>query len=260
MNGMSREDLHGLIGRQFDQVFRLMGTGNHVDCREAWWSLITHQPHPFANFGILSDPSDLHSLKHLAVILAEVEQPAGIMLSGVETPEILKVLEPHGFQLVEQMPAMWLQLEGWVDSVCPDGFSMRAIDIQQEGEAWVEAMCDGYEVPIMVGAMFGHQGVPEGMSVEHFAAFKGDRMVATSMSFQDGALGGVYCVATRKEARRRGLGEAVTGVAISALKKAGASMAVLQASHAGTPIYERMGFVSAGTLPLYVRIPESNTT
>ena len=260
MDEVNKQELYRLIGDQFVQVFRLMGRVESVDCRDEWWSLITHLPHPFANFGILSKASDLDSLNQLAGLLAEVNQPAGIMLPGVETDEIRTVLEPYGFLMAEQMPAMWIPLYEWSDPSCPDGFSMRAIDIEQEGDTWVEAMCEGYEIPTPVGAMFGHQELPEGMAVEHFAVFNDDQMVATSMSFHDGTMGGVYCVATRKEFRRRGLGEAVTGLAVSALRNTGASMAVLQASLVGAPVYERMGFKSVGTLPLYVRIPESPPT
>ena len=256
---MNSNDLHSAIGSQFEQVFRLMGIGDFVYSRSEGWSIITHEEHPFANFGILSDPSDDIAAYRLGGILAAVDRPAGIMLTGQETDDVRSSLESREFKLVEHMPAMALDLAGWQESTCPEGFTIRAVDLERESKAWVEAMCDGYEVPILVGAMFGHQEVPEGISVEHFAAFKGDRMVATSMSFQDGAMGGVYCVATRAESRRQGLGEAVTGLAVSALRDAGAGIAVLQASRAGTPIYERMGFKSVGNLPLFVRMPESDS-
>ena len=253
MDDVNKQELHGLIGRQFDLVFRIMGRGDHIDCRKEWWSLITHHAHPFANFGILSDPSDEDAAHRLSGILAAVNRPAGIMFPGMETAEVRRSLESRGFQLVEQMPAMALDLVDWKEPVCPEGYTIRTIDLDQEGESWVEAMCEGYEVPIPVGAMFGHQHVPEGMSVKHYAAFRDERMVATSMAFFDGSMGGGYCVATRKEDRNRGLGEAITGVAASGVRDCGSSRAVLQASRVATSIYSRMGFVSAGTLPFYVR-------
>ena len=49
-------------------------------------------------------------------------------------------------------------------------------------------------------------------------------------------------VATKHEARRRGLGMAVTAAAAHSGFEAGAPMALLQASATGEPLYQRMGF------------------
>jgi ribosomal protein S18 acetylase RimI-like enzyme len=44
------------------------------------------------------------------------------------------------------------------------------------------------------------------------------------------------------QARRRGIGEAMTGRALSDAVRAGCTAAYLQASAMGYPVYERMGF------------------
>lgn len=54
---------------------------------------------------------------------------------------------------------------------------------------------------------------------------------------------GVYAVGTVKEARRRGIGRAVTWAAIDAGRAAwGGSIAILQSSEMGVPVYLSMGF------------------
>jgi ribosomal protein S18 acetylase RimI-like enzyme len=61
----------------------------------------------------------------------------------------------------------------------------------------------------------------------------------------DEDLVGIYNVATAPEHRGRGLGTAVTWAAIAVgAADRGPTAAVLQASSAGAPVYERMGFVT----------------
>ena len=133
---------------------------------------------------------------------------------------------------------------------------MRAVDMKHEASAWHQAMAEGYGVPLEVTTMFGLSGLETGsdaVEARYFGVFQGDRMVATSVACMDGELGGVYCVATLPEARKRGLGEAVTALAAQAIKDAGYPMAILQASQMGASIYSRMGFQTFGAIPLYGR-------
>ena len=66
--------------------------------------------------------------------------------------------------------------------------------------------------------------------------------VATSLVIADGAVAGIYWVATREGWRRRGLGEALTWAAVRGGAERGCTVASLQASELGRPVYERMGF------------------
>jgi GNAT superfamily N-acetyltransferase len=68
------------------------------------------------------------------------------------------------------------------------------------------------------------------------------RPACTSLVIDRGEVAGIYWVATLPEARRRGLGEAITWAAVRAGARAGCAVASLQASAMGRPIYERMGF------------------
>jgi GNAT superfamily N-acetyltransferase len=60
---------------------------------------------------------------------------------------------------------------------------------------------------------------------------------------------GVYAVATVERARRRGYGRAVTWAAIDAGRRAwGSSIAVLQSTAMGVPVYASMGFEAIGSI------------
>ena len=75
-----------------------------------------------------------------------------------------------------------------------------------------------------------------------FVGYLGDRPVATSLGFTSEGTVGVYNVATLDDARRRGYGAAVTRRAVADGAARGATVAILQSSAMGRPVYEAIGF------------------
>jgi predicted GNAT family acetyltransferase len=70
----------------------------------------------------------------------------------------------------------------------------------------------------------------------------GDEPVASAEAFLSEGVGGIYCVATRKAHRRRGIGTALTAWAVREVFAADGRLACLEASAAGQDVYERLGF------------------
>lgn len=71
--------------------------------------------------------------------------------------------------------------------------------------------------------------------------------VARAAAIHSGSAIGVYVVGTDKAFRRRGIGRAVTWAAIEAGVRAwGGSIALLQSSEMGVPVYASMGFREVG--------------
>jgi GNAT superfamily N-acetyltransferase len=66
----------------------------------------------------------------------------------------------------------------------------------------------------------------------------------TAATFVTGDVAGIYNVATVPSQRGKGVGAAVTWAAVEAGARAGATVSILQASEAGAPVYERMGFTT----------------
>jgi GNAT superfamily N-acetyltransferase len=75
-----------------------------------------------------------------------------------------------------------------------------------------------------------------------FVGYLDGEAVSTAQLIIDSDVGGLYYVATVEHARRRGIGEALTRHAVEVAAGLGCSLATLQASPMGRPIYERMGF------------------
>jgi ribosomal protein S18 acetylase RimI-like enzyme len=66
--------------------------------------------------------------------------------------------------------------------------------------------------------------------------------VTTAMGFRTGATIGIYSVATRLDARRRGYGAAMTREVLRAGRAMGCDIAILQSSTMAVGLYESLGF------------------
>jgi ribosomal protein S18 acetylase RimI-like enzyme len=82
-----------------------------------------------------------------------------------------------------------------------------------------------------------------------------DRIVAGALAVTEGPGAYISFVAADKEARRRGLGDAVTRLVTRSGFEAGASMASLEASPFGYHVYERMGYREIFQYALLVVMP-----
>jgi GNAT superfamily N-acetyltransferase len=80
--------------------------------------------------------------------------------------------------------------------------------------------------------------------------------VATSLLVLYKGVAGVYCVATLKEARGRGIGAALTKEPMLVAKNMGYDSAVLQSSKMGLPVYEKLGFKEYCRIRAYIWTPK----
>jgi N-acetylglutamate synthase len=95
-------------------------------------------------------------------------------------------------------------------------------------DAWRAGILSGASIPWSRGA--------------NYLGYFGGKPVATSIRIRTGDVAGLYFVSTIPQFRRRGFGEAMTRRAIADGRSGGCSVAYLQASKMGRPVYERMGF------------------
>ena len=85
-------------------------------------------------------------------------------------------------------------------------------------------------------------GFGEDAPEEHVIGLLGGVPVASASVMVAGGAAGIYNVATLEPARGRGIGAAMTAAVVRRGAARGLSLATLQASSMGRPVYERLGF------------------
>jgi ribosomal protein S18 acetylase RimI-like enzyme len=89
---------------------------------------------------------------------------------------------------------------------------------------------------------YSAQGFAEDALIQHFVGYLDGAPVTSATLLLAGGLAGIYDVSTVPDARRRGLGAAITLACVDAAAARGYRHAVLQASEEGEAVYARLGF------------------
>jgi ribosomal protein S18 acetylase RimI-like enzyme len=79
-------------------------------------------------------------------------------------------------------------------------------------------------------------------SVHYYLGVLDDKPVATSLLYLGGGVAGIYYVATLPEARRRGIGSALTVAPLLQAQARGYRIGTLQSTPVGLNLYRRLGF------------------
>ena len=90
-------------------------------------------------------------------------------------------------------------------------------------------------------------------AVVNYVAWRSGAPIATASLVVAGDAAGIYNVTTVEEARRQGIGAALTLEALHEGRRRGLGIGVLQASELGLGVYERIGFRQYCTFTPYVR-------
>jgi len=156
---------------------------------------------------------------------------------------------------IEEIPGMALLLADLPDESPPAGVAIeRVVDAATFSQV-SRVVVEGFEAPLeLVSAIerFGAVGFEPTNPQRTFLARLDGRSVGTALAVRAGEVLGIFNVATIPDARGRGVGRAVTLAALRDGAAAGCTMAVLQSSDMGHPVYERIGFRDFATYRLYV--------
>jgi GNAT superfamily N-acetyltransferase len=143
----------------------------------------------------------------------------------------------------------------------PDGLTLRPVrrglNDPPDGVPLTQAVAAAERASpageVSTGALLTHlSSLPVGPQL--FAAVDGDDVVcgtSGSQTFRSEAY--VFFVNTVPEWRRRGVGLSMTTAALSSALQSGATRASLDASGAGIPLYQRLGFTAAAQITQFSR-------
>jgi GNAT superfamily N-acetyltransferase len=93
-----------------------------------------------------------------------------------------------------------------------------------------------------VGDMYHRAGLDDRGAWRHYLGWWQGAPVATTSLFLSAEVAGVYFVFTLPEARRQGIGAAITLAALQEARQLGYNIGVLGSSVMGYPVYRRLGF------------------
>lgn len=166
------------------------------------------------------------------------------------SPELEAVLDERGLGR-DDVPGMYVDLTTPIPVPDVAGLTLaRTADV----DAYLDVMVPGFGMPDLVREPMGAVMLHVSEAINVVATLDG-RDVACGTALLTGPTAGLYNIATLEDARGRGVGYAVTAKLLELAREAGAEHAILHASDAGKPVYERIGFVEVCTVPQYVWMP-----
>jgi len=124
---------------------------------------------------------------------------------------------------------------------------------QLAGANQIVATCDGMSEEIVraMNQRMAHVGYGDEHPLHLFLGLLHSTPVSTAALHLNHGIAGIYEVATLPDARRQGIGAAVTLAALHLARDRGYRVASLFASRMGLPVYARLGFEVRDPLTVY---------
>jgi len=242
---MDDGDLAAAVDANYWQSFKLLALacGGEVLEREGMLAVSTGLPVAMLNIAFVKRPlaNAQASLEEAMHFYDEERLPFVVRIREGVDLESETVSAALGMPYSDTVPGMALYpVPAPPDSV--QGLNIEWVSNSKQLNDYQRVAAEGFGMPLeLVERLMG----PAFLEVEGFESYLGtmdEEPVGVSSVFVDGAVAGVYNVATLPSHRRRGIGEAMTWRSVSHGREAGCTVAVLEASAAGKPVYERMGF------------------
>ncbi len=225
---------------------------------------VTGLPFQFGNAVVLArfDPSDAD--ERIGAIRSDYVG-RGVPMAWLVGPssqptDLAARLQAQGMTLDDEAPGMAIHLhEAALDAPGPSDLMIEEmVEEVIDGDGlvrWINTMVAGSGLPDMVRellvGLYMQRGFSRQENVRYYLASRDGQPVASALLFLGGGAAGIYNVATVPNARRQGIGAAVTVAALRAARDLGHTLGVLQSSQMGENVYRRLGFQEYCRFPLY---------
>ena len=193
---------------------------------------------------------DLHALRK------EHSVPINWLIGPASRPKDLGAqLTARGLMHRADLTPMTRSLAGLPAAAPVPGLAIEPVLNASTYEAWIVAEQRGFATPdddeSGLLSLRRAMGIGHGYPIHHLLGRLDGAPVATATLLPAGGIVGIYDVSTVPEARRRGIGTAMTLAALHQARNLGYEVAFLQPSNMGRPIYERIGFRQRCVCPIY---------
>lgn len=223
--------------------------------------LITSMPDHFMNLVVCTQlPSEGvdeligSALNHFRSL--NIRRLSWLAREGVPATEIKKYLVGHGLTFSESFAIeMAADLNSVPDKLpAPGDLKILQVVAGKTLRQWIHVASVGFEVhqefekvwhDFFVEAVFNTR-------FRTYLAVLNGQPVGTSQLFLSAGVAGIYNVTCIPEARRQGIGAAITLAPLLKARDMGYKVGILQASDLGFNVYRRLGFQDFGKLSVYL--------
>lgn len=166
------------------------------------------------------------------------------------------LLVEHGFHHAGDEPGMAADLLTLNDNIdySPHLVIERVRDVI-ELDLWAQTLAQGFgegeREANWVRDMYRKIGLGDDVPLRHYLGWMDGKAVATASLFVGAGAAGIYFVMTVPEARRQGIGAAITLEALRDARAMGYRVGVLGASEPGYRVYKRIGFEEYCQIGIY---------
>jgi GNAT superfamily N-acetyltransferase len=167
-------------------------------------------------------------------------------------------LEARGFVLVQKETGMAADLLTLDESgTVPGSFTIVEVNnlalLKQYAHVSMRGFNNTEEHTAIYLQTYTNIGFGPHLPWRHFLGFLDGEPVATSSLLLHAGVAGVYGVATIPEARRKGIGAAMTLAPLRLARSWGYQLGILSPSEMGLNVYQRLGFREYCTVRIYAR-------
>ena len=165
-------------------------------------------------------------------------------------------LAEHGARRIAQVPIMSIELDKVARLSAPSRLEIGEITKQDGLDDWVPCWAPSMGVAAdqvhALAQLEQHRLATAGTSMVRFTGRIDGEIVGSAALVDVHGVAGIYIVTCAERHRRRGIGAAMTAAALQAGRERGLRFGTLQATEAGLPVYERMGFTPVTEFQIFM--------